>query len=372
VFFHDISEKKQKERALQAAERDFALLVESVEEYAIFMLDASGRIKTWNRGAARIKGYCAEEIIGQSYELFFPAQARAEGAPAAALEAATREGHFQAEAWRVRKDGSHFLADVTLTAIRDASGALEGFAKVTRDLTERTRVQQEREHLLENLNLNERFCSVLAHDLRTPLAAILMNAQLLSRRGRDSASVSVADRIAASAERMTRMIAQLLDVSRARSLAGIPIERRPIDLAHVCREGVAEILSAHPDRKVEFEALGDCTGEWDPDRLAQVLSNLLANAVHHSEPGSRVTVRLDGTGEDVVELRATNQAAIPAHLLPVLFEPFEHFTRAQQGQRGLGLGLYIAREIARGHGGRIDVHTQGGETTTFIVTLPRH
>jgi PAS domain S-box-containing protein len=532
LYFRDITDRKEDERALHEAEQRFKLLVESVEDYAIFMLDRDGRIGSWNRGAERIKGYPREEIIGQPYERFFPPEARESGAPQAALESAAREGRYQTQDWRVRQDGSRFWADVTLTAIRDERGELIGFAKITRDLTERKRredtllrleswvnsldaslallgeagtdaaqplrtavslnravlenaldavvgmnaegsvidwnaqaetmfgysrqealgqpmcelivpeshreghrqgmkrylasgegrilnqrievpalrrsgeefpveltvtpletqsgtlfysfirdiskqkaIEAERQALVarleRNLNLNETFFSVLGHDLRTPLAAILMNAQMLQRRSSEPGTKRMSEQIGSSAQRMARMIEQLLDLSRTRLGGGIPIEPKVMDLELVCQEGIIEILSANPQCGVEFSATGNCSGTWDPDRLAQVVSNLVDNAVHHCKADCSIQVALDGSAREAVELTVANQGAIPPDFLPLLFKPFERASQELGGRRGLGLGLYITHEIVRGHGGTIEVRSDETNGTCFIVRLPR-
>jgi signal transduction histidine kinase len=216
----------------------------------------------------------------------------------------------------------------------------------------------------------ERFIGILGHDLRSPLSSIGLSAAVLLRRGRlDEKDAEVAARIIRSSQRMTRMIAQLLDLTRARLGGGLPIELAPADLGEVCRD-IAEELGA----PVQLEVEGDVTGSWDKDRLEEVLSNLVGNAVEHGAPGAAVTIKAGADGAEVV-LEVSNEGdPIPEEVLPSIFEPFRG-ARSQahpaSGNLGLGLGLYIVRQIVVAHGGTIEVHSAGG-TTTFSIRLPRH
>ncbi len=678
----------------------FSLLVDSVKDYAIFMLDPNGVVRTWNQGAERLKGYRASEIIGQPHARFYPDEDRAQGKPENGLRIAAAEGRFEDEGWRVRKDGTRFWASVVITAIRDPRGQLLGFAKVTRDLTERVKaekharqlaheevarreaeaaemrlgflaqaskilsesldyeetlntvtqlavprvadwcsvrlldgdqlrsiafghvdpkkaeyattvigqssnqplgdwsvlrtgepqffpaltdaalaemirdpqqlamvrelgvssviiaplsvqgqpfgtlalvrssperpfgpldlsmamelagrcavaidnarvhtelaqaldeLQTERERLAtvvrempagvvlaeapsgrfilvneqahnmlgttlgeqiglhgryhalhpdgsrfgpddwplaralkfgevavgrevqivanghpepKTLLLNaapirdshgtivaavasfqditgrkqteemlerqahfrEQFIGILGHDLRNPLSAISVASQLLLRQGLPEAQVRIASRIASSADRMGAMINDLLDLTRARLGGGIPVALRPVNLRDICRHVVEELEFAHPDRTLRFESEGSYWGEWDPDRIAQVLSNLIGNALEHGRKASPVQVSLIEAGGDSVRFTVHNEGSpIPPEILPVLFDPFRRGAQGLTGgnSRGLGLGLYIAHQIVEAHGGTLEVASTAAEGTTFTATLPR-
>ena len=228
----DLTERREAEEQAQR----FQLLVDSVKDYAIFILDPGGNVATWNTGAARIKGYDAQEIIGKHFSIFYPPEVDAKAFCERELEAAARDGRFEDEGWRVRRDGSRFWANVVITALHNHQGALIGFAKVTRDLTERRDAEKKMQVLAaQNAALEEksriqqfqeRFLAVLGHDLRNPLAAIDMGAGILRQMSQDLASLRVLDRIDSSSRRMSRMILQILDLTRSRLAGGIEMNPR--------------------------------------------------------------------------------------------------------------------------------------------------
>jgi signal transduction histidine kinase len=239
---------------------------------------------------------------------------------------------------------------------------VRGVANVLAEAIERFRTDRDQELIL----------GVIGHDLRSPLAAILTSAEHLGREQRSPETVArISQRIASSANRMERLIHQLLDFARARLGGGLPIERRRVDLEEVGAGIVAETRARFPDRDIRFETQGDTTGEWDPDRLGQILANILANAVQHAKAGTAVRVAVRDRGEGV-ELSVHNEGnAIPPHMIPRLFEPFFRGKRDDAGRESLGLGLYIVRATVVAHGGRIEVASNPGDGTTFRVTLPR-
>jgi signal transduction histidine kinase len=219
------------------------------------------------------------------------------------------------------------------------------------------------------VQLSDLFISILGHDLRTPLGAIQMGAELIVRGSQDARTLRPAARILSSADRMARMIEQLLDFARARH-GGIMLQPRATNLAAIASQIVQELEDSNPSAHIGLVEWGDVSGIWDPDRLAAVVSNLAGNAVKHGSEHTSITVELDGTDAAVVLLRVTNVGAIPAESIPTLFEPFKRTAPARSGEKGLGLGLFIARAIVHAHGGKIDVRS-AGEATVFEVTLPR-
>ncbi|HEX4802092.1 MAG TPA: ATP-binding protein [Myxococcaceae bacterium] len=359
-----------KENSAREAQR-FRLLVESVKDYAIFMLDVDGRVSSWNVGAERIKGYRAEEILGQHFSRFYPPEDSSKCKMK--LEVAAREGRFEDEGWRLRKDGTRFWAHVVISRMLDGDGRLVGFAKVTRDLTHPRLLERALKEHQDMQQLREQLMAIVGHDLRAPLSSIAVGAATMLKRGMLSAAdAKAAARIARSAGRMSKMISQLLDVTRARLGGGISVVASPVDLREVCSEVIAEVEGAHPDRTVRFEAKGNTRGAWDRERLAQVVGNLIGNAIQHGKPNADIEVNLDDEG-DSVALRVHNQGPpIPEQLLPVLFDPFRGRSphSAARGD-GLGLGLYICREMIHAHGGTISVLSREREGTTFAVRLPR-
>jgi two-component system, sensor histidine kinase and response regulator len=237
------------------------------------------------------------------------------------------------------------------------------------------RRQQEMRDLHRKLSravqMGDLFVSILGHDLRTPLGAIKMSAEVIVRGSQDARALRPAGRILTSADRIARMIEQLLDFARARHHGGVVLEIKPANLDEIARQIVQELEDSNPSTTIQLVESGDMSGTWDADRLARVVSNLAGNAVKHGTEGTRITVEIEGTDQAVVRLRISNAGAIPAESIPTLFEPFKRTAPARTGERGLGLGLFIAREIVRAHDGDITLHTADGDTTVFEVTLPR-
>jgi sigma-B regulation protein RsbU (phosphoserine phosphatase) len=216
------------------------------------------------------------------------------------------------------------------------------------------------------------FVGVLSHDLRAPLSAITAGAALLTRTGElEAQRVRVASRILSSAQRMTRMIADLLDLTRMRLGADLPIARRPVDLQALCDDVVLELTTFHPDAELDCRTEGDLRGEWDADRLTQVVSNLVGNALQHSD-GTRVQIGTRDAGDEVL-LRVHNTGRpIPQAVQASIFEPLARHAPTEGSTTSIGLGLFIARAIVVAHGGTITVSSTVDTGTTFEVRLPRH
>jgi two-component system, sensor histidine kinase and response regulator len=223
----------------------------------------------------------------------------------------------------------------------------------------------------ETLRLNEMFTALLAHDLRSPLSAILGSAALLQRRSSDTAALEAAGRIINSGTRMARLIEDMLDLARARLGGGIPVERKAGDFKALVERALREHQAAAPERALEATYEGDFAGHWDPERIAQVASNLIGNALKHGDAGAPVQVRLDGTGIDTVILAVKNAGTIPRDILPHLFDPFRGGQRLAGRSEGLGLGLYIVSQIVQAHDGAVEVKSAEGNETLFRVSLPR-
>ena len=255
--------------------------------------------------------------------------------------------------------------------VRARDGRVLGVGGVVVDITER---KQQEERLRQTAEFRERFLGVVSHDLRNPLNAILLSANALLRtEGIPASHTKMVRRIVTSGERMGRMIGELLDFTRGRLGGGIPIQPRRINLRHLSRHVLEELEVGFPGRELRLNAEGDFLGEWDPDRLAQLLGNLGKNALDYSPADTRVDFSLHGEGEGVRVEVHNEGPPIPRPLLAGIFEPFR---RAVEGDAhptsGLGLGLFIVQEIARAHGGTVEVRSSEGEGTTFTVRLPRH
>ena len=227
--------------------------------------------------------------------------------------------------------------------------------------------------LEETIRYNDLFSGVLAHDLRNPLGAIMTAAQLVLMRqeGAGDSNAKPLSRILGSGQRMVRMIDQLLDLTRARAGGGIRVEPCETNLADLCGQAIGEIELAYPQWKIRREALGDQEGSWDADRLLQIVSNLVSNAGQHGSAEGVVVVRTDGRQPDAVTLEVKNDGAIAESILPSLFDPFRGTRHRRDSSRGLGLGLFIVKEIVRAHGGTVDVTSTAADGTTFTVRMPR-
>jgi two-component system sensor histidine kinase/response regulator len=231
---------------------------------------------------------------------------------------------------------------------------------------------QELREKTETLRLNEMLTAVLSHDLRSPLNAVLTSAVLIQRRSTEQPVKDTAARILSSGQRMSRMIEDMLDMARARLAGGIPLKREAAELGALVDRVVGEIQAAYPERRVEIHKTGDLNGNWDGERLAQVVSNLLGNALQHGADGSAVQVNVDGTRTGAVVVTVSNAGTIPPDLLPQLFDPFRGAQRQAGRAEGLGLGLYIVQQIIVAHGGRVEVQSGGGDNqTSFTVSIPR-
>ncbi len=224
----------------------------------------------------------------------------------------------------------------------------------------------------ETLRMNEVFTTILGHDLRGPLSAILMSAMVLEKRSHDELVRTSALRVTNSAKSMRRMIDDLLDLTRARLGGGIAVRRDAADLEVPIARAVEECIAAHPDHPIEWQPAGHFSGQWDADRLAQAAGYLLGNAMRHGTAGEPVVARLDGTSAAHVTFSVANGGRIEAELLPRIFDPFRGREERNARAAGLGIGLYIVQQIAIAHGGTIDVVSGVDNRTVFTLCLPRH
>jgi signal transduction histidine kinase len=282
---------------------------------------------------------------------------------------------------------------IAASASTSTSGALDGAARrEISELQEHTRALEreiERRKELENalrealirekeareeaersVRYNEMFAGMLGHDLRNPLSAITTGANYIARLNVSQKSTKAASRILSSAERMARMIDQLLDFTRIRVGGGLALTPTRFDLEELCCKVKDELEAANPERSIVVDVQGNVVGEWDHDRLLQVFSNLVGNALHHGRPDHPVKIRCNGRNPRRVTVSVHNGGVVPPEVLPVLFEPFRGNTRYQR-TRGLGLGLFITQQIVEAHGGAIDVVSDEATGTTFRLVLPR-
>ncbi|MCW3022770.1 MAG: sensor histidine kinase [Conexibacter sp.] len=353
-----------------------ALLVESVHDYAIFLVDPEGTIVTWNPGAEHLKGYTADEAIGSHFSMFYTDEDRAIGHPAAELEVAARTGRYEEEGWRIRKDGSRFWANIVLTAVRDPAGGLRGFAKVTRDLTARraaeAALRQANERLARTNRELDRFAAVAAHDLQEPLRTVAGFAQLLQERHAvqlDERGQTYLGYVSAAVERMQRLVDDLLGYAKA---AGEAPAAGTVDLVGCAAVVVAELQAAIGERgaKVVVEVHDGAAVRAHPRDVESVLRNLVSNAVKFADAQDpRVVVRSTPVQEDIRIDIIDNGIGVDPAERPRLFRPFQRLHSASD-YPGTGLGLAIAQRVVERSGGSIGVDSVAGEGSRFWFTLP--
>ncbi len=358
----------------------YRLLVDSVRDYAIFALDATGHVLSWNAGAERFKGYKAHEIIGKHFSIFYPEEDKWK--PPLELRIATETGRFEEEGWRLRKDGSRFWASVVITALRNQSGELVGFAKVTRDLTERRIAEQQRLEDARRVAISEEanrakasFLAAMSHELRTPLNAIAGYADLLlSGVGGDVSEQhrEYLERIRSSQQHLLAIINDILNFSR---LEAGQLEYR---VEEVPLRAVIDAVSPmiHPQaqaKSIQLETTGnlDAVASADRSKVEQILLNLLSNAVKFTSAGGRIDVECSAH-DDRVQLTVTDTGVgIAPEDLAAIFQPFVQVGRSLTSpHEGTGLGLAISSDLAHGMAGELAVSSSLGNGSTFTLSLP--
>ena len=422
----DLTERRKADEALRLSEQNFRLLIEGVRDYAIYMLDPTGRVATWNAGAERIKGYVASEIIGQSFAKFYPPEAVASGKPEHHLEVASSTGKFEEEGWRIRSDGTRFWANVVITSLRNDEGRLVGFTKVTRDLTERRALQDRalaearrvaaeeaklaeaavREAELQDLaaklrrqaaQLQKRtrdardsqrradaanrakseFLAAMSHELRTPLNAIGGYAELLLMGLSGPVTEQQLEqlgRIKRSQEHLLGIINDILNFSRVEA-GQLAYEIGAVPVHEVVDAVVRMLMPQATSKGVQLRASGcglDIVAWADRIRTEQIVLNLVSNAVKFTASGGSVDVSCDAFGADQIALRvADTGCGIPADQLEAVFEPFVQVGRTlTSAPEGAGLGLAISRDLARAMKGDIRAESTLDVGSTFTLTLP--
>ena len=389
----DITARKAAELALRESEQRYSVLVDGVTDYAIYMVDPNGIVTNWNRGAQRIKGYRTEEIVGQHFSCFYTEEDRAANVPQQSLEIAAREGRYEAEAWRVRKDGSRFLANVVIDALKDDSGQLIGFAKITRDVTERVQAARELEEARIGLvqsraeealrraqaelarvarvtTLGELTASI-AHEVSQPIAATVINAHAalrwLAARPPDLEETrSALARIVEDGHRAGDVIGRVRDLMkkappRSESFDINDAIRELIELTHA--EAVKNNVSVGTDLAERLPSV-----KGDRVELQQVVLNLIVNAIEAMSTvaeGSRdLQISTAYAGSDVLVAVRDSGPGLPAVDPERIFEPFQTTKRT-----GLGMGLRIARSIIEAHGGRLWASPNAPRGAVFQFTV---
>jgi PAS domain S-box-containing protein len=379
----DITERRMAQDALRASEQQFRMLVAGVTDYAIYMLDPNGVITSWNAGAQRIKGYAADQIIGQHFSRFFTDQDRSAGEPMRLLRTAMDAGRYEQEGWRVRRDGSLFFAHVVVDAIRDESGKLIGFAKITRDITERreaeARLQRAKDQLAQAQKLETlgQLTGGVAHDFNNLMMVVLGHAQMLRKRLTDPKDLRSIDAIHTAGTRGSSLTRKLLAFARRNKLNPTSIDLK----ARI--EGLHDLLasSLRGDIAVTISIPREIWHvDVDAEELELALVNLTVNARDAMPSGGHVTITAlnvpEGSGElpgglsgDFVALSlADSGVGIAPDVLPKIFEPF--FT-TKEIDKGTGLGLSQVHGFAHQSGGTVTVESAVGQGTRMTLYLPR-
>ena len=379
----DLTERKLAEDNLRRSEEQFRLLVQGVTDYAIYLLDPKGMVSSWNAGARRIKGYEADEIIGRHFSVFYPPEDRKAGQPEAALETARREGRFEKEGWRLRKDGSRFRSHVIIDAIRDEAGELIGFAKVTRDITERARTQQELEQAREALFQSQKMDAVgqltggVAHDFNNLLMAVLGSLELLRKKmPEEPVKLRLLDNAIQGAKRGANLTQRMLAFARRQQL-----DSRPVDLGELVR-GMAGLLQSSLGPGVRIQTHfppGLAKALADENQLELAILNLCVNARDAMPGGGAIVIaaqeQLVGTGHETklpegryVCLSISDEGeGMSEDTLKRATEPF--FTTKGVG-KGTGLGLSMVHGMTEQMGGRLILASSKDEGTRASIWLP--
>jgi PAS domain S-box-containing protein len=387
----DLTQRRASEQELRRAEQRFHQLVDAVTDYSIFMLDATGHVATWNPGARKTKGYEASEIIGRHFSAFYTPEDRQRGKPAQVLDTVRREGRFEEEGWRIRKDGTRFWANIVISLLRDDHGQAVGFAKVTRDLTARRAAEEtERELAREQAaravaesmarkaeeanRVKDEFLATVSHELRTPLNAIVGWSSILRQRQLDPGAFKAVEIIERNAHAQVKIIEDILDVSRI--ITGkLRIDPRPTDLIAVINQAIDVVRHSASAKQISIhfpQANEACSFVGDPERIQQVVWNLLSNAIKFTSSGGAVHINIQHTDASVTLSVSDTGLGIDADFLPYLFERFKQGdTSTTRRFGGLGLGLAIVRHIAELHGGSVSASSAGrGHGSTISVTFP--
>jgi len=379
----DLTERKVAEETLKQSEQQFRLLVQSVTDYAIFMLDPNGRVSNWNMGAQRIKGYLPQEIIGQHFSVFYTAEDRAAGEPERALEVATREGRFEKQGWRMRKDGTRFLAHVIIDPIRGETGAILGFAKITRDISEVTQAQKELEMAREALFQSQKLQAIgqlsggIAHDFNNLLTVILGNLELLRKRaGEDPKLLQLLDNAALGAQRGVSLTQRMLAFARRQELKAesVALPHLLENITGLLRSSLGHLVTIHCDLPPDLPPV-----QADINQLELAILNLATNARDAMPLGGRILISavdsLKGhpipaqlTGQRYVSLSVSdNGHGMDSETLAQATEPF--FTTKGVG-KGTGLGLSMVHGLAEQLGGCLMLSSEQGRGTTAQLWLP--
>ena len=381
-----LAQQEQAQKAIREAQERFRLLVDNIKDYAIFMIDTEGRVASWTSGAEHMLGYSSNEIVGQPAACFFVAGRAGDTVLEREMQEAEATGRATSTGWRACKNGQLLYVEGVLSAVHDDEGRLLGYAKLMKDVTEKRRIEAEREQLLQSeraarseaersSRMKEEFLATLGHELRTPLNAILGWSQVLRHTGSANAQLAEGLRvIERNARSQAQIIGDLLDMSSIIS-GKVRLEMRKVDLASVIDASLNAVRPAAETKGIELKvAVDTSTGpvRGDPNRLQQVFWNLLTNAVKFTPKAGCVSVTLGSEGSQLKVTVADDGEGIDRAFLPYVFERFRQADASTSRRHGgLGLGLSIVKQLVELHGGSINAFSDGkGKGSTFTVKLP--
>lgn len=376
---HNKHERDQLER--------YQLLVENVLDYAIFLLDKDGKIDSWNKGAEKLKGYKKHEIIGKHFSIFYTEQDKKKNKPAINLAESLHKNRVEDEGWRVRKDGSKFWADVVITPLFDEQGRHRGFAKVTRDLTERKHYEDKLQRTNQKLKASyqdlqhlsagkDEFVSLASHQLRTPATGVKQYLALLLEGYAGELSEQQIDYLKKaydSNDRQLEIVNDLLQVAQL-DAGQVVLNRSPTDINDLIENIIDENADTLKNRRQKI-SLNLPKKTWlfnvDSVRFRMVLENLIDNASKYTPEHGEITISLKPEKHDLKISVADNGIGISKSEIPKLFEKFTRLSNPlTRNVTGSGLGLYWADKIVRLHNGHISISSKPGKGTTFTITIP--
>jgi PAS domain S-box-containing protein len=366
----DLTERREHEEKLRESEEKLRLIVDGVKDHAMFLLDRGGTIVSWNPAAQKVLGFAPGEIIGRELALLYPAQERSAGRPQAEMAAAAHAGSLHSHAWKVKSDGSSVWTDGSLSAIRDTEGRLDGFVLILRDLTEQRRIEEleaEGRRILE-------FIAMLSHELRNPLAPIKNAVSILKLPQGQEQTGKYADMIGRQVAHLTRLVDDLMDVSRI-TTGKIALDRSSLEintLVHVALDSMRSTLESQGHALEVTLAAQPVFVEGDAVRLTQVVVNLLNNAAKYTAPNGRIEVVVARNHATARIEVSDNGIGMSESLMQRAFDPFVQGDRTlDRAGGGLGIGLTLVKRIVELHGGSVVGASAGADQgTKFTITLP--
>ncbi len=352
----------------------------TIRDYAVFMLNTEGLITSWNSGAELMKQWKEEEIIGKNYKVLFTPEDQAKGKPQLELKLTKERGLFEEEGDRMRKDGSFFKAHVTLTALKDERGELYGFVKITRDVTDRVEAElklaKSEQTLSKALAARDEFLSIASHELKTPLTSLKLQCELLMRKiskGQDLSTENI-EKFSRTTnqfvDKLTRLVDDMLDISRIQS-SRLTLKKDEVSICDCINEVIEDLKPMFNLAESEVPVVETCdeiVGDFDKLRLEQVFNNILTNAIRYGE-GNPITVNVELVNDLVLVAIKDEGIGIPPDKIEKIFERFER-AATDKASHGLGLGLYITKQIIEAHAGKIWVESEVGKGSTFYIQLP--